>query len=275
LEFKEFGRTGRKVSEIGMGTYYDPAWIATGFVGWKRGRAQKVDALKAGLECGISLIDTAEIYQSEPLVAEAIRGHKRDGLFLATKVWSNHLRRDAVIKSLEGSLRRLETAYVDLYQVHFPSGSVPIGETMSAMEELVSQGKVLAVGVSNFNIEQLKEANASLKKSQLASIQMPYNLVNRSVERDILPYCVQEGIAVMAYYPLAHGRLTASDSRASELSAKYSKSESQLALRWLSQKRNVFPIPRASKRTHVQENASATGWELAPEDSARLEEIFH
>ncbi len=257
-----------------MGTYYDPLWIATGFAGWKRNRAEKIDALKSGLERGFSLVDTAELYQSEPLVAEAIRGSKRDELFLATKAWSNHLHRDALVKSLEKSLRRLGTTYVDLYQVHFPNGRVPITETMSAMEELVAKGEILAVGVSNFSLEQIEEANASLTKSQLASVQMPYNLTNRAIERDILPYCDQEGIAVMAYYPLAHGRLTGSDSRVRELTGKYSKTQSQLALRWLAQKRNVFPIPRASKRTHVEENAGASGWELAPQDATRLEELL-
>ena len=274
MNTKQFGRTGRSVSEIGMGTYYDPLWITTGFAGWRRGHAAKVEAIKAGLESGISLIDTAEIYQSEQLVAEAIKGAKRDELFVATKVWSIHMHRDAVISSLEKSLRRLGTSYVDLYQIHFPSGRVPIEETMAAMEWLVSQGKVAALGVSNFGLEQVKEANASLGKSQLASVQMPYNLLHRSIEQDLLPYCDQEGIAVMAYYPLAHGKLASADPRIEELTAKYSKTQSQLALRWLAQKKNVFPIPRASNSAHVQENVGASGWELAPEDAARLEESF-
>jgi len=272
---KEFGKTGRKVPEIGMGTYYDPLWIVTGFLGWKRGAAKKVAALKEGLDRGMLFIDTAEIYQSEPLVAEAIRGGKRDELFLATKVAWNHLHHDDVIKSLEKSLRRLDTSYVDLYQVHMPNGRVPIGETMSAMEELVSQGKVLAIGVSNFSLEQVKAAQASLSKSQLASIQMPYNLMNRSLERNLLPYCDRESIAVMAYYPLAHGKLAPSDSAVAELSAKYSKTRSQLALRWLAQKKNVFPIPRASNPEHVRSNSEASGWELAPEDATRLEKLYH
>jgi diketogulonate reductase-like aldo/keto reductase len=257
-----------------MGTYYDPLWIVTGFLGWKRGASKKVTALKVGLNRGMLFIDTAEIYQSEPLVAEAIRGRKRDELFLATKVWWNHLHHDDVVKSLERSLRRLDTSYIDLYQVHTPNGRVPIRETMSAMEELVGQGKVLAIGVSNFSLEQVKEAQASLSKSQLASIQMPYNLMNRTIERDLLPYCDKESIAVMAYFPLAHGRLAPSDPAIAELSAKYSKTRSQLALRWLAQKKNVFPIPRASDPQHVQLNSEVSGWGLAPEDTARLEALY-
>src|SRR5580698_7782846 len=126
-----------------MGTYYDPLWIATAkSVGWMRGASSKVESLQAGLEGGMNVIDTAEIYGSEPLVARAIKGRNREDLFIATKVWSNHLRRDALVKSLEGSLRRLELSYVDLYQVHFPNSKVPISETMGAMEEMKDKGKL-------------------------------------------------------------------------------------------------------------------------------------
>jgi diketogulonate reductase-like aldo/keto reductase len=124
---KEFGKTGRKVSEIGLGTYYDPFWIATAFLGWRRGGEAKVRAVEAGLSSGATLLDTAEIYGSEPLVARAISGRKRDEIFLATKVWSNHLHRDSLIKSFNKSLKRLGTSYIDLYQVHWPNPTVPIG----------------------------------------------------------------------------------------------------------------------------------------------------
>jgi diketogulonate reductase-like aldo/keto reductase len=118
MRLKDFGRTGRKVSEIGMGTYYDPLWIATAFTGWRRGASAKVEAIKTGLDSGITLVDTAEIYRSEPLVARALDGRKRDEIFLATKVWPNHLHRDALVSAFNGSLRRLGTSYVDLYQIH-------------------------------------------------------------------------------------------------------------------------------------------------------------
>ena len=140
MNYKPLGGSP-KVTEIGMGTYYDPAWIAMArILGWKRGGAAKVEAMKSGLDGGMNFIDTAELYGSEPLVAQAIRGRKRDELFIATKVWPNHLRRDALVKALERSLKRLETSYVDLYQVHFPNGRVPIEETMGAMEEMKDEG---------------------------------------------------------------------------------------------------------------------------------------
>jgi len=273
LILKDFGKTGRKVSEIGMGTYYDPAWIATAFMGWRRGASAKVQAIETGLAGGMTLVDTAEIYRSEPLVARALAKSKREDVFLATKVLPIHLHRDQVVRALEKSLRRLGTTYVDLYQVHRPNGRVPISETMGAMEELVRAGKVRHVGVSNFSLEQTKEANSALPKSQLTSVQPDYSLINRSVERDILPYCEANGIAVLAYFPLGHGRL-ASDHKVGEIAKKYGKTSSQTALRWLARKKVVFPIPRASNPTHVQENVGASGWELEDGDAEKLDAMF-
>ncbi len=273
MNLKDFGKTGTKVSEIGMGTYYDPVWTATAFMGWRRGGPTKTRAIQAGLEAGITLVDTAEIYGSEPLVAKALAGVRRDEVFLATKIWPNHLHRDDVVRSLAKSLKRLGTTYVDLYQVHWPNPRVPVEETMGAMEELVREGKVRFVGVSNFNLRQTEEANAALPRSQLSAVQLDYSLINRSVEEEILPYCEANGIALLAYYPLGHGKLVATP-LIDGLAPKYEKTKSQVALRWLADKRNVFPIPRASSPAHVRENAGASGWELAREDVAELESKF-
>jgi diketogulonate reductase-like aldo/keto reductase len=270
---KEFAKTGRKVSEIGMGTYYDPMWIATAFLGWRRGAAAKVEAVKAGLDAGITLVDTAEIYGSEPLVAEAIGGRKRDEIFLATKVSPYHLHRDALVRSFNKSLKRLQTSYIDLYQVHSPNPKVPIRETMAAMEELIGAGKLMHVGVSNFNLERLREAQSALPKSELSSVQPDYSLINRSVERGILPYCDQERIAVLAYYPLGHGKLP-SDHRLDSVSSNHGKTRAQVALQFLAGKANVFPIPRASRSEHVRENAGASDWELSDRDREELDARF-
>ena len=273
MRLKEFGKTGRKVSEIGMGTYYDPMWIATALFGWRRGAAAKFDAIRSGLEAGMTLVDTAEIYGSEPLVAEAIKHSKRDDIFLATKVWGNHLHRDDLVKAFGKSLRRLGTSYVDLYQVHFPNPRVPITETMAAMEELVREGKLNHIGVSNFRLQELEEARSALPRSELSSVQPDYSLIHRNVERDILPYCDREGIALLAYYPLGHGKLASSpalDFAASRLG----RTRSQVALRWLARKANVFPIPRASSRVHVLEDAGASDWELSDQDITELNARF-
>ena len=277
LNFKAFGDGGPKVSEIDMGTYYDPQWIATAkSFGWARGASSKVEALKAGLDGGINLIDTAEIYGSEPLVARAIKGRRREDIFIATKVWSNHLRRDALVRALEKSLKRLETSYVDLFQVHFPNSRVPIAETMAAMEEMKDKGMLLFIGVSNFSLQQTMDANTALKKSQLASNQVQYSLAHRDIEADILPYCQSNKMSVLPYYPLGHGKLANAGSRRKmeAICSAYSKTSAQVALNWLVAGRDVFAIPRASRADHVREDMGASGWELRPEDRASLEAAF-
>jgi diketogulonate reductase-like aldo/keto reductase len=276
MDFKTLGNGGLKVSEIGMGTYYDPLWIATArSIGWMRGASAKVEALKAGLDGGMNFIDTAELYGAEPLVARAIRGRKRDELFIATKVWPNHLRRDALVRALERSLKRLETSYVDLYQVHFPSSRVPIAETMGAMEEMKEKGKLLAIGVSNFSLQQTKDAVAALKRSPLASNQVDYSLANREIEADLLPYCQGNKISIIAYYPLGHGKLARAKAKMEAVCKAYSKTPAQVSLNWLASGRDVFAIPRASRAEHVRENLGASGWELRPEDRALLESAYH
>jgi len=271
MEYREFGKTGVKVSVIGMGTYYDPAWILLSRIGIYRNRNEKIDAIRAGLDGGINLIDTAEIYGSEPLVAEAIRDRRRDELFLATKVWPTHLSWSKMSKAIDRSLRRLGTNYVDLYQIHFP-GRTPIREAMQNMEKLVDAGKTLYIGVSNFNMDQLMEAVTSLKKHELAAVQLNYSLANRSIEKDILPYCIKEGIAVLAYYPLGHGKL-ANNASLRRIGEKMGKTPAQVALNWLIQK-NAFPIPRASRRSHVIENLGASGWMISYDDIRSLENEF-
>jgi diketogulonate reductase-like aldo/keto reductase len=271
---KVFGKTGASVSEIGMGTYYDPLWIARATLGWRRGAATKIEALQAGLEGGINLIDTAEIYRSEPLVARAIEGRKREELFIATKVWPNHLHRDALVAALDRSLRHLRLSYVDLYQIHFYSSRIPLSETMAAMEQLKEQGKIRSIGVSNFSAEQVTEANAALKKSEVVSNQVDYSLADRSIEADLLPFCERNGIVVLAYYPLAHGKLANAGQEIREVCQTYGKTPAQVALNWLASKPNVIPIPRASRATHVKENLGASGWELSQDDKKRLEGIF-
>lgn len=274
MEKKRFGKSGPLVSEIGMGTYYDVSWIILSRLGIMRNKAKKIEAIKTGLIGGMNLIDTAELYSSEPLVAEAIKEFNREEIFISTKVWPSHLRRDKFFKALEGSLRRLNTKYVDLYLIHFPNKKVPISETMKAMEEAIEQGKVLFIGLSNFNLKQIEEARNTLSRHDITAVQLEYSLLKRDVEKDILPYCQKEGIAFMAYYPLGHGRLAKEKKKFEEISTKYGKAPSQIALRWLADKPYVFPIPRASNPIHVQENLEASGWRLDDEDIKLLDKLF-
>jgi len=271
---KQFGKTGRAVTEIGMGTYYDKPWIRVAKHGWSIGASRKTKALRAGLEGGIRLIDTAEAYYSEPFVAKAIRGMKRDELFIATKVWLDHLHREDLVLALERSLKRLELSYVDLYQIHFPNSSVPIRETMGAMQEMVGRGKMLSIGVSNFSLEQMIEANSALAKSEIASGKVNYSLIHRKYEKDIIPYCQAKKIAVMAYYPLGHGTLARPGPRMEAVCRRNSKTPAQVALNWLVSRPGVFAIPRASRPSHVKEDLGGSDWRLSDGDKADLEREF-
>ena len=271
---KQFGKTGRAVTEIGMGTYYDKPWIRIAKHGLSIGASRKVKSLRAGLDGGINLIDTAEAYYSEPFVAKAIRGRRRDDLFIATKVWLDHLHHDDLVAALESSLRRLETPYVDLYQIHFPNASVPPRETMGAMEEMLDKGKIRAIGVSNFTVDQIIEASSVLAKSEIAASQVNYSLVHRKPEKDIIPYCKQNNIAVLAYYPLGHGLLSRADSRMQVVCRRVSKTPAQVALNWLVSKPGVFAIPRASRAPHVIEDIGGSGWRLSQNDIGELEKEF-
>lgn len=279
MEYREFGRTKVKVSAIGMGTYYDAAWERVArLLGYRQGREDKIAALKSGIELGISLIDTAEIYESEPLVAEAIRDYRRDTLFIATKVCGSHLKYDQVLKAAGRSIEKLRCSYIDLYQIHWPNTGVPIKETMRAMEKLVDKGKVRHIGVSNFSLSQTKEAEEALSKLELTSNQVEYSLRVRAIEADLLPYCEKNGIVVLAYRPVAHGALANPSGKLKEvvegISEKHGgKTPAQIALNWLLRRNKfVFPIPRASRPQRCRENAGAAGWSLDSEDLARLED---
>ena len=274
--YRQFGDTSFQPSVIGMGTYYNAFWIASAMIfKVQRGKTKKIDALKAGLDSGINFIDTAEIYQSETLVKEAIKGRKRDDLFIATKVWSNHLSPHKLEKSCRRSLRKLNTPYVDLYQIHFPSSRVPVTETMAAMERLVDEGLIRNIGVSNFSYRQMLEAESALKKHKLSSIQMNYNLLHRDIEREILPHCEKEKIAIIDYFPLGHGKLAKrSHDSIDKICAARKITYAQVALAWLVSRSPVnFPIPRASRASHVKEDALTGDLVLLPEEMKSLESL--
>ena len=278
MEYREFGKTGFKLPLFGMGTYYDPGWIAAAKLLKMKPRSElHLNAIITGLDQGVNFIDTAEIYGTETLVAKAISGRKRDEIFIATKVWRSNLDYDSVIKSCNASLKNLQTSYIDLYQIHFPNKRIKISETMRAMEYLVKEGKIRYIGISNFSLRQMLDAEEALKTNDLASTQMPYSLVDGKIEKDILPHCHERKMAVLAYYPLGHGKLGSDNASLSaavtDISRNHGgKSLSQIALNWFySKHENVFPIPRASNTVHVTENVGSVGWRLSMDEISRLE----
>jgi diketogulonate reductase-like aldo/keto reductase len=274
LEFKRLGRTDVMVSAIGMGT-----WGIGGFStpDYKYDE-MAIRALRRGIELGITLIDTAEMYgggHSEEVVGIAIKD-LREKVFIATKVWYTNLRYDDVLRSAEKSLKRLQIDTIDLYQVHWPNPHIPLSETMRAMERLVLDGKVRFIGVSNFSVKLMEEARAALSKIDIVSNQVEYSLLSREVEDDILPYCEKENITLIAYSPLGRGNIL-NDPRSKilrEVAKKYNKTLVQVALNWLIAKKPVVAIPKAINLSHVEENVNAAGWRLSDEDLELLSRVF-
>jgi diketogulonate reductase-like aldo/keto reductase len=206
--------------------------------------------------------------KSEEVVAEAIKG-RRDKVFLATKVSPEHLHYDDVVFSCGASLRRLGVSHIDLYQVHWPNTSIPIGETMRAMESLVHAGKVRYVGVSNFSVQQTEEARASLSGTDVVSNQVEYSLTSRAVEKDILPYCEKEKLSLIAYSPLAKGRIPPFRVP-KELLSKYKLTAAQAMLNWVTRSDKVLAIPKAADIAHLEENASSVDVRMAESEYAQI-----
>jgi diketogulonate reductase-like aldo/keto reductase len=269
LEYRRLGKTDERISTIGMGTW------EIGNSTDRQTRQGQIQALKRGVELGINLIDTAEMYGSgraEQLVGEAFRD-ERDSVFIATKVSPDHLHHDDVIAACNRSVERLGVRHIDLYQVHWPNPRIPIRETMSAMEKLVRDGLVRHVGVSNFSIEEMQEAQDALTRSELVSNQVEYSISNRSVEPDLIPHCKKEGITIIAYSPLARGHIPTARS-SQQLLEKYQLSSAQLALNWVTREENVIAIPKSAKPEHAEENANAVSVRLDPDEYAQISRAF-
>lgn len=301
MEYEVLGKSDLKVTKIGLG-----AWqFGTEWWGWGKdfGEKDAIDAIEASLEKGINWIDTAEVYgngYSEELIGKVL-GEKRKNIIIATKVAGSHARYDDVIKACEGSLKRLRTDYIDLYQFHWPNSYVPIEETMRALEKLVQEGKARYIGLSNFPVPLIKEAQKSLKNTFIVSNQVRYNLISRDIEKEILPYCLEQNISIIAYSPIAQGLLAGKFSYENkpsddlrkdnplfkepnfsqilkfvdvlkEIAKELGKTPAQVALRWLIEKKGVVAIPGAKNRKQAEDNAGAMGWKLDDELLKKLDE---
>jgi len=276
---KLLGETGSEIPEIGLGTWR-----------YKGG----TEPLRSGVQLGASLIDTAEMYRTESMVGEAIK-EIEDQVFVATKVWGSNLKYDDVLRSAEKSIQLLGVNTIDLYQIHWPNSRVPIKETMMAMEQLVDRGLIKYIGVSNFSVGELDEAMSAMENYPIVSNQVIYNLKNREIERDILPFCLENNISVLAYTPLADGTLadgsssritnkvarifnkSNQDSNISVLEAIKEQSEksfAQIALNWCISHSRVIAIPKSNSIERTVENCGASGWSLTPDQINELERIF-
>ncbi|MGX5829837.1 aldo/keto reductase [Mesorhizobium sp. 43Arga] len=258
--------SGETVQVLGQGT-------------WKMGedsrrRADEVNALKLGLDLGITLIDTAEMYASggaEEVVAEAIAGRRAE-VFVVSKVLPSNASRAGVQRACENSLKRLRTDRIDLYLLHWP-GSVPLAETVEAFEALRKAGKIRHWGVSNFDTEDMEDLAGLPDGGNVQTNQVLYNLVRRGPEFDLAPWSRKRGIPLMAYSPVEQGAL-ARNTRLDTVAARHNATAAQIALAWVMHQDGVIAIPKASSQEHVRQNFAALDIRLAPQDIADLDRAF-
>src|SRR6266702_510470 len=276
LEFRPLGKTSESIPEVGMGTWA----MGGGMRADSSGDSESIEALKLGLELDMTLVDTAEMYgagHSEEVVSRALEDWRKP-VFVASKVSPSHFGYDDLLLSARKSLERLRVKQMDLYQLHWPNPRTPIAETMKAMEKLVRDGMVRHIGVSNFSVAQMRDAQAALSREEIVSNQVEYSLVDRAVEETILPYCQRANITLIAYSPLGQSRIAKGRGGpckiVDEIAARLGKSRSQVALNWLLWHESVVVIPKASDKQHVRENAGASGWSLTAKDSRAIDSAF-
>ncbi|MHA2074338.1 MAG: aldo/keto reductase [Candidatus Hodarchaeales archaeon] len=299
----EIGKTNLRVSRIGLGT------LAFGHPTKGIQDKRKIyDCLNFALDNGINLIDTAEEYSrglTEGFIGDVIkkRGDRED-LVLVTKVSYNHLSYQEVIKAANQSLERLQTDYIDLYLIHWPNCYSPISETIKAMDYLLTEGKIRSVGVSNYPNVLVQEAMDNLQNGEIIVNELEYNLINRNIEKEILPFLRQQEFTVLAYYPLLSGFLTTNYDENTifpendfrnhyelfkhkenfirsqklfeamrQIAKENDVSPAEVAINWLLKDKDIIPIPGAKKKSQIENNIHATQWNLTKDEISRLTTI--
>jgi diketogulonate reductase-like aldo/keto reductase len=237
-------------------------------------RAGELAALREGIALGMTLIDTAEMYgdgRSESLVAQAIAG-QREQVFLVTKVLPSNASRKGVVRSCEASLKRLQTDRVECYLLHW-MGSYPLDETVRGFEDLLAAGKIRSWGVSNLELSEMKQLAALPGGKACVTNQLLYNLSRRGIEFDLLPWCVGQGISVMAYSPVEQGRILGHKAL-QQVAQRFGATPAQVALAWVLRQDGVVAIPKAASVAHVRENRKALELKLDAQTLAELDKAF-
>lgn len=292
------GSDGIKVSKIGIGL-----WQASG--DWKAEDDEVIKAVEKARVLGVNLVDTAEVYgmgHSETVLGRALKISGRENFVIATKVNGSHLRYEELQKAAAASMKRLGVKEIDLYQVHWPDPweQIPLKQTMKALEKLYLEGKIRAIGVSNFAVRDLEEARSCLSRTDIVSNQLKYNLVQRDIEDEVIPYCKKNNISIIAYSPLAQGALTgkyttkkvpkgdvresnplflppnfSQISRLVQVLGTIAKAHrcliSQVALSWLASMPTVIPIPGVKNAKQAEENIEAIDLKLSREEIGAIE----
>jgi diketogulonate reductase-like aldo/keto reductase len=257
---------GERVPALGQGTWH---------MGEDRRRiVDEAAAVRLGIELGMTLIDTAEMYGgggAEEMVARAAEG-VRDDLFIVSKVYPHNASRAGVVAACERSLERLRTDRIDLYLLHW-RGSIPLAETLEGFERLKRDGKIRYHGVSNFDPGDMAEWVALKGGETVAADQVLYNLSRRGPEWDLMPWCRERGIAIMAYTPLGQGSMLGNRALA-EIARRRRATPAQIALAWLLRQGGTIVIPKAARPEHMRENRGALDIVLTAEDLATLDLAF-
>jgi diketogulonate reductase-like aldo/keto reductase len=268
---KQFGTTGATIPAIGQGTWQMPSG---------KNSAAWTEALRRGIELGLTHIDTAEMYGSgsaEELIAEAISDLPRESLFIVSKVLPDNASYKGTIAACEKSLKRLRTEYMDCYLLHW-RGSAPLEDTMRALEKLVDDGKIRSLGVSNFDVDDLEEAESYLTKHKIACNQVLYNLDHRGIERNLIPYCEKKKMAVVGYSPFGRRPIPTARSQSGavlhEIASAHNATVTQIILAFLTRLDCLFAIPKAATIAHVEDNAGAARIKLSADDIDAISAAF-
>jgi diketogulonate reductase-like aldo/keto reductase len=259
-------RDGTVVPALGQGS----ARLGQG----KRPQAVEEEAVRTGLSLGMTLIDTAEVYGSEEFIGRAI-ADQRNRVFLVSKVWPTHVAGNGVLRSCEASLKRLGTDHLDLYLLHWPKGVTNLSSVVTQFEDLRSAAKIHAWGVSNFKVRDMEDLLRIPNGDRCATNQLSYSLADRSIERDLLPWCEQHAMPVMAYSPLGGpGGSLLRDPTLARIGAAHGCSAAAVALAWTIRHGNVIAIPESGSVAHVKENAVALSLTLTPQELQSLDAAY-
>jgi diketogulonate reductase-like aldo/keto reductase len=269
MQTRAWGRSGMRAPVLGQGT-------------WQMeddDRQGCIRALQAGLDAGLTHVDTAELYghgEVERLVGEALEG-RRDGVFLVSKVMPSNASYEGTLRACERSLRHLRTDRLDGYLLHWP-GPHPLEDTVRAFEKLVQDGKVRSWGVSNFDVPALEELLQLAGEGRIACNQVLYHLLERRIEHSVLPWCEAHGVSVVGYSPFGSGHFPRPNSKGGKVLAEVARAhgatERQVALAFLVRLPSLLSIPKASRAEHVEDNAGAAGVKLTADDLARIDAAF-
>jgi diketogulonate reductase-like aldo/keto reductase len=257
---------GEAVPVLGQGTW--------GMAEGKHSRDEEITALRTGFDLGMTLIDTAEMYAdgcAEELVGDAIHG-RRGEVFLVSKVLPQNASHAGTIAACERSLKRLKTKWIDLYLLHW-RGPIPLEETVQAFDDLVQLGKIRYWGVSNFDVSDMEELFGLNSGTSVATDQVLYNLTRRGIEYDLLPWCLERKMPVMAYSPVEQGRVL-EHPELLRIAKQYNAKPAQIALAWVLRQDKVIAIPRAGIPAHVRENRKALDVRLMEADLTKLDRAF-